>query len=178
NEDDIFTYSQSDSSEPSDDGKDHTIVVMGHLKQKISVRIKPTMANKSTQTDPANQDTDSGVRVPRVSMPEVKGSQTWHADSWQSYRAEETGTPTCEHWAQRLQEVQQQQRSHLATENGELHEQNARLEEENARLRDQVSAMQEELEALKSRQEPLDQPAVTLILEQMDNLHVESDSKI
>ncbi|XP_078389221.1 RAS guanyl-releasing protein 4 [Cetorhinus maximus] len=177
NEDDIFTYPQSDSSEHSDDGKDHTIVVMGHLSQKISVGIKPAIRNKSTQTEPAYLDTDTGVRAPTVVNANARSfkSRQAHPNRWQRLHNEET--PESEHWAQRLQEVQEQ-RNQLAVENDSLHKLKASLEEENARLQDRVSAMQEELEALKSRQEPLGQPTVTLILQQMDNLHVQRDSKI
>ncbi|XP_067875226.1 RAS guanyl-releasing protein 1-like isoform X2 [Heterodontus francisci] len=176
-DDDIFMYPQSDSTEQNDDSKDHTIVVMGHLNQKISVRIKPAVANKSTQTEPCNLDTDFVVRGPAVVKSNLPSSnfRQPHPNRWEEFP--DKGLPECEHWVQRLQEMQQQ-RGQLATENENLHKLKAGLEEENARLQDQVNAMQEEIEALKSRQEPLSQPTVTLILEQMDNLHVEHDSKI
>ncbi|XP_067831190.1 RAS guanyl-releasing protein 1-like isoform X2 [Heptranchias perlo] len=179
NDDDIFMYPHSDSTEHSDDGRDRTIVLMGHLNQKISVRIKPTVTNRSTQTDPANLDTDFTVRGSTVVKSDLQSSKSWqpHLNRKEEFHYEEQGMPECEQWVQRLQEVQQQ-RSQLATENDSLHKLKVSLEEENARLQDQVSAMQEEIEALKSRQEPLSQPTVTLILEQMDNLHVQQDSKI
>uniref|UniRef100_UPI00398F1AA3 RAS guanyl-releasing protein 1-like n=1 Tax=Pristiophorus japonicus TaxID=55135 RepID=UPI00398F1AA3 len=174
NDDEIFMYPHSDSNEHSDDCRDHTIVVMGHSKQKISVRIKPAVASRSTQTVPAKLGTDFAVRGPDLVTPDLPNSDPRqpHPHRWQ-----ELGRPECEHWLQRLQEVQQQ-RSQLATENDNLHKAKARLEEENGRLQERVSAMQEEIEALKSRQEPLGQPTVTLILEQMDSLHIQHDSKI
>ncbi|XP_038641999.1 RAS guanyl-releasing protein 1-like isoform X1 [Scyliorhinus canicula] len=177
NEDDIFMYPQSDSSEHSDDGKDQTIVVMGHLNQKISVRVKPAVATKGTQTEAATPNTGDGA--PAEAKPEAQSSKCRqpHPNSWQRCCEEGTGSPHGEHRVEGLQHVQQQ-KSHLAAENDKLHKLKASLEEENARLQDRVSAMQEELEALRSRPEPLGQPTVTLILEQMDNLHVERDSKI
>ncbi|XP_048474243.1 RAS guanyl-releasing protein 1-like [Rhincodon typus] len=169
NEDDIFTYCQNESAEHSDDSKDHTIVVMGHLNQKISVRVKPTTADKSTQTELD----EPGIRAVADARPDVGEDpklRLVHPGRQQKVGNEDREVPEREHWVQSLQEVQQQ-RNQLALENSELHKVKAYLEAENSRLQDQVCAIQEQLDTLR-------QPTVTLILEQMDNLQVERDSKI
>ncbi|XP_048378141.1 RAS guanyl-releasing protein 4 isoform X1 [Stegostoma tigrinum] len=169
NEDDIFTYSQNESAEHGDDSKDHTIVVMGHLNQKISVRVKPATADKATQTEPD----DPGIRALADARPNVGEDPKFrlvHPGRQQKFGNEGREVPECEHWVQSLQEVQKQ-RNQLALENSELRRVKACLEAENSRLQDQVCAIQEQLDTLR-------QPTVTLILEQMDNLQVERDSKI
>ncbi|XP_069763602.1 RAS guanyl-releasing protein 4 isoform X3 [Narcine bancroftii] len=70
------------------------------------------------------------------------------------------------------------QRNQLAKENEHLHKLKVGLEEENSRLLHQVSALQEQLKSLGGTPAPLRPPAVTLILQQMDDLHVQRDSKI
>ncbi|XP_078287061.1 LOW QUALITY PROTEIN: RAS guanyl-releasing protein 1-like [Rhinoraja longicauda] len=81
------------------------------------------------------------------------------------------------HWARRLH-VAEQRGSQLAMENADLHRLKVGLEEENARLQGQVSELRERLAVLEGRRESVEPPAVTLILEQLDNMHVEHDSNI
>lgn len=47
-----FTFPNGEVVEHSEDSKDRTIMLMGSSAQKISVRLKPAVIHKSTQTDP------------------------------------------------------------------------------------------------------------------------------
>uniref|UniRef100_A0A8C9NB46 RAS guanyl-releasing protein 1 n=1 Tax=Serinus canaria TaxID=9135 RepID=A0A8C9NB46_SERCA len=47
-----FTFPNGEVMEHSEDSKDRTIMLMGSSAQKISVRLKPAVIHKSTQTDP------------------------------------------------------------------------------------------------------------------------------
>lgn len=47
-----FTFPNGEAVEHSEDSKDRTIMLMGSSAQKISVRLKPAVIHKSTQTDP------------------------------------------------------------------------------------------------------------------------------
>uniref|UniRef100_UPI00398ED276 RAS guanyl-releasing protein 1-like n=1 Tax=Pristiophorus japonicus TaxID=55135 RepID=UPI00398ED276 len=58
NEDGPFTYFNEEVHDHSD-RKDRTIVLMGGSAQKISVRLKPIVMHKASQTDTASSDTDT-----------------------------------------------------------------------------------------------------------------------
>ncbi|KAJ7404217.1 RAS guanyl-releasing protein 1 [Pitangus sulphuratus] len=47
-----FTFPNGEIVEHSEDSKDRTIMLMGSSAQKISVRLKPAVVHKGTQTDP------------------------------------------------------------------------------------------------------------------------------
>ncbi|RMC00424.1 hypothetical protein DUI87_23033 [Hirundo rustica rustica] len=47
-----FTFPNGEVVEHGEDSKDRTIMLMGSSAQKISVRLKPAVIHKSTQTDP------------------------------------------------------------------------------------------------------------------------------
>uniref|UniRef100_A0A8B9NTJ2 RAS guanyl-releasing protein 1 n=1 Tax=Apteryx owenii TaxID=8824 RepID=A0A8B9NTJ2_APTOW len=47
-----FTFPNGEVVEHSEDSKDRTIMLMGSSAQKISVRLKPAVVHKGTQTDP------------------------------------------------------------------------------------------------------------------------------
>uniref|UniRef100_A0A8D2MDQ6 RAS guanyl-releasing protein 1 n=1 Tax=Zonotrichia albicollis TaxID=44394 RepID=A0A8D2MDQ6_ZONAL len=47
-----FTFPNGEVVEHTEDSKDRTIMLMGSSAQKISVRLKPAVIHKSTQTDP------------------------------------------------------------------------------------------------------------------------------
>ncbi|XP_062350269.1 RAS guanyl-releasing protein 1 isoform X2 [Cinclus cinclus] len=47
-----FTFPNGEVVEHNEDSKDRTIMLMGSSAQKISVRLKPAVIHKSTQTDP------------------------------------------------------------------------------------------------------------------------------
>uniref|UniRef100_A0A8C8B946 RAS guanyl-releasing protein 1 n=1 Tax=Otus sunia TaxID=257818 RepID=A0A8C8B946_9STRI len=48
-----FTFPNGEVVEHNEDSKDRTIMLMGSSAQKISVRLKPAVVHKGTQTDPA-----------------------------------------------------------------------------------------------------------------------------
>lgn len=47
-----FTFPNGEAVEHNEDSKDRTIMLMGSSAQKISVRLKPAVVHKGTQTDP------------------------------------------------------------------------------------------------------------------------------
>ncbi|XP_042713370.1 RAS guanyl-releasing protein 1 isoform X9 [Chrysemys picta bellii] len=48
-----FTFPNEEVAEHNEESKDRTIMLMGVSSQKISVRVKPAVLDKSTQTEPA-----------------------------------------------------------------------------------------------------------------------------
>ncbi|XP_041071049.1 RAS guanyl-releasing protein 1-like isoform X1 [Carcharodon carcharias] len=74
NEDGPFTYFNEEVNDNSE-RKDRTIVLMGGSAQKISVRLKPIVMDKASQTDASGLDTDnSGNQA--TSLGRVKTSDT------------------------------------------------------------------------------------------------------
>ncbi|XP_072126060.1 RAS guanyl-releasing protein 1-like isoform X1 [Mobula birostris] len=161
---DIFMYPHMDSAEHSHNGKDHAIVVLSHLDQMMPVQRKPAVADSSTQTEAPCPGADSAAGRP------ASGASTRR-------RLVDDKDLELHRQAQRLHEAEER-RDQLETENETLRKLKDTLAEENARLVCQLNALQQQLDDLKGRREPLGQPTVTLILEQMDNMHVQRDSKI
>ncbi|KAM6202511.1 RAS guanyl-releasing protein 1 [Rhynchocyon petersi] len=61
-----FTFPNGEAVEHSEENKDRTIMLMGVSTQKISVRLKRTVANKATQTEPGLCSGSDGPSSPFV----------------------------------------------------------------------------------------------------------------
>ncbi|XP_038263461.1 RAS guanyl-releasing protein 1 isoform X1 [Dermochelys coriacea] len=66
-----FTFPNGEVAEHNEESKDRTIMLMGVSSQKISVRVKPAVLDKSTQTEPtlANSDVPSRQMEKEHGMP-------------------------------------------------------------------------------------------------------------
>lgn len=59
-----FTFPNGEAVEQSEESKDRTIMLMGVSSQKISVRLKRTVAHKATQTELPSCESPSGPFTP------------------------------------------------------------------------------------------------------------------
>lgn len=67
-----FTFPNGEAVEQGEETKDRTIMLMGVSSQKISVRLKRTVAHKATQTEPvpwAGGEGPSALSSPRKAAP-------------------------------------------------------------------------------------------------------------
>ncbi|XP_006883095.1 PREDICTED: RAS guanyl-releasing protein 1 isoform X2 [Elephantulus edwardii] len=70
-----FTFPNGEAVEHSEDSKDRTIMLMGVSTQKISVRLKRTVAHKATQTEPLPCIASDGPSGPFVLSSPRKAAQ-------------------------------------------------------------------------------------------------------
>eukprot|EP00062_Callorhinchus_milii_P024594 gi/632984690/ref/XP_007909266.1/ PREDICTED: RAS guanyl-releasing protein 4 [Callorhinchus milii] len=143
-----------------DDVKDRIVLMIGRVAHPISVRVKPPVMHQFTQTETTAQATSpqSAESSPLHTEPHGPNPQP-HGTRASQREANNSG---CERCSQRWQNLQQEQR--LVPGETRL------LEEELSSLRAQVRALQAEVQVLRSSQGV---PTLTLIVEQMDNLHVQ-----
>ncbi|XP_055519799.1 RAS guanyl-releasing protein 4 [Leucoraja erinacea] len=157
---DIFAYPQVDAAELGHNGRDHPLAP--------PERTSAALAHRSTQTKPPLPDPpDPGPNAGETTGPATQPNAPLPHPS----------STDVQQWAHRLH-LAEQRGSQLALENADLQRAKAGLEEDNATLRRQLAELRERLDRLERRQETLGPPAVTLILEQMDNMHVQHDSNI
>nr|XP_005987941.1 PREDICTED: RAS guanyl-releasing protein 4 isoform X4 [Latimeria chalumnae] len=175
-EDDTFMFPHGDGSEHGDENKDQSITATEGPALKKLVGCRSAVAHKSTQTEKPYLETSPPRRV--LQYPETvtcPQDPKKHSVPSNSHKTEKERHSQA-NLLQSLKELEQE-KERLVMENAAFQSTKSRLETENAKLQGQVSAMQAEFETLRSRLESFSQPTVTFILEKMDTLQLQRDSK-
>ncbi|XP_029475030.1 RAS guanyl-releasing protein 4 isoform X2 [Rhinatrema bivittatum] len=175
-EEEASTFLHSPSSNRRFGNKERTVVTMGGSVQKSSICTRPVRTmHKETQTEgfapPFTHKSSPSEALLSCQNPGIQQEQS------SLVQTNSLKTSPSEDHLKQLKTLEKE-RDRLLLENASLHCSNSQLNVENARLQGQVCSLQEELGALKSQLQACSQPMVTFLLEDMDSLHLECDSKM
>nr|XP_033812346.1 RAS guanyl-releasing protein 4 [Geotrypetes seraphini] len=167
-EEEAFLPSHSPSSNRKSEHKERTVMTMGGPARKSSICTRPLRTtHKETQTE--------GFFPPGTNPTILKPNPSETLISIQ--HPQEEWSSLCMAASKDHLKQLREERDCLLLENASLHCSNSQLEVENARLQDQVSSLQQELGALKEQLPALTHPTITSVLEDLDSLHLQCDSK-
>ncbi|XP_078517219.1 RAS guanyl-releasing protein 4-like isoform X2 [Lissotriton helveticus] len=160
-EEEAFTFQQSDVCDYREERKERNSFPRAGSSPRNSICRRPVkMAHRGTQTEGLIAMSDKVVSSTPLEQEKVYSSQAPEHDALQG----------------RLK-LLEKERDNLMLENATLHCTNSQLAAENARLQDLLGRTPE-TSPMKGRHQNCTQPSVTFILESMDSLHLQCDSKL
>ncbi|KAJ1108789.1 hypothetical protein NDU88_006159 [Pleurodeles waltl] len=157
-EEETFTFQQSDISHYRDERTERsTFTRTGSLPRNSICRRPVKMAHKGIQTEGFIAMSDKVVPSKTLERERNNSPQNPQHDGQLN--------------------LLEKERDNLMLENATLHCTNSQLAAENARLQDLLDRTRE-TSPMKGRHQNCTQPSVTFILESMDSLHLQCDSKL